>query len=135
MRWRGRGRPASARVSATAEPRPPVVEWFSAVSTVVVAVAAARTVAVSRGLMTGILRTTVAIPAERRTRAALGLRPAYGAAPAGGFGTAAGYAAACGDGAALGLRAARGFGAALGLCAARADTTAAGAAAAHGGRA
>src|SRR5262252_4621002 len=69
-RRRGRPRPASARVSATAEPRPPMIEWFSAVTTALADAETNRTVAVSRGLMTGILTTTVTAPAARRTRAA-----------------------------------------------------------------
>src|SRR5580700_4628486 len=70
MRRRGRPRPASASASATAEPRPPMIVWFSAVTTAVDLVATARTVAVSRGLMTGTFTTTVTTPAARRTRAA-----------------------------------------------------------------
>src|SRR5215831_1236146 len=69
-RRRGRPRPASARLSATAEPRPPMTEWFSAVTTASADVATDTTVAVSNGLMTGILTTTVTAPPARRTRAA-----------------------------------------------------------------
>src|ERR1051326_7592567 len=47
-----------------------MIEWFSAVTTAVLAVATVSTVAVSRGLMTGIFTTTVTAPAPRRTRAA-----------------------------------------------------------------
>src|ERR1022692_1419630 len=57
MRRRGRARPASARVSATADPRPPMMVWFSAVITWRATVAAARMVAVSRGFITGTLTT------------------------------------------------------------------------------
>src|SRR5262252_231856 len=66
----GRPRPASARVSATAEPRPPMTEWFSAVRTALADLATDRTVAVSNGLMTGTFTITVTAPAARRTRAA-----------------------------------------------------------------
>src|SRR5215471_13402297 len=69
-RRRGRPRPASARLSATAEPKPPMTEWFSAVTTASADVATDTTVAVSNGLMTGILTTTVTAPPARRTRAA-----------------------------------------------------------------
>jgi hypothetical protein len=55
---------------ATAEPRPPMTEWFSAVTTTPADLATDRTVAVSNGLMTGILTATVTAPAARRTRAA-----------------------------------------------------------------
>src|SRR5215472_3067380 len=70
IRRNGRPRPDSASTSATAEPRPPMMVWFSAVTTALAARATERTVAVSRSLMTGMFTTTVTTPAVHRTRAA-----------------------------------------------------------------
>ena len=66
----GRPSPASAIVSATAEPRPPMMVWFSAVTTICAPAAAPRTVAVSSGLIIGTLMTETddPVPAERPRR-------------------------------------------------------------------
>ncbi len=66
----GRPNPASASVSATAEPSPPTIEWFSAVTTARVAAATVRIVAVSSGFSTGTSTTEAETPALRRTGAA-----------------------------------------------------------------
>src|ERR1700712_3166650 len=67
----GRPSPASAIVSATADPRPPVMVWFSAVTTTRALAAASWTVAVSRGLTVGTLmtETETAWPASARAAA------------------------------------------------------------------
>ena len=51
MRRSGEERPASANASATAEPRPPIIVWFSAVTTIRLRLASATIVPVSRGLI------------------------------------------------------------------------------------
>ena len=61
-RCSGRPRPASAMVSATADPRPPMMVWFSAVTTIRAPAAAAWTVATSSGLMVATLMTETETP-------------------------------------------------------------------------
>src|ERR1700733_9149763 len=58
----GQPTPASAIVSATAEPRPPIIEWFSAVTPSRPEAAAVSTPAESSGLITGTLITETDTP-------------------------------------------------------------------------
>jgi len=70
IRRNGRPRPASAIVSATAEPSPPITEWFSAVTTIPAPAAAERTVSSSSGLITATLTTDTDTPCSPSARAA-----------------------------------------------------------------
>src|SRR5258705_8150146 len=60
--------PASAMASATAEPRPPIVVWFSTLSTARHPRIAVRIVCVSSGLMTGTLSVVATTPCSPRVR-------------------------------------------------------------------